>query len=83
MENKYFGEIARFSEEEREEAKQYLLLWKKYLLRRLKRDTYNLKVIEEDWGERPPYLDGSLAQQSTMYLKLYIHADWNYELGRM
>ena len=79
IDNKYFGEIAEFTEDEREEAKQYLELWKKFLLRKLSRDSYNVVVKDEQWGERTV---GYLAQTNIMYLKLYIEADWHYELGK-
>jgi hypothetical protein len=80
---KYFGEIARYpthSEEEKEEAKKYLELWKKFLLRRLSRDSFNVMVVDEQWGIREAYLDGSLAQNENMYLKLCLESDFNYEL---
>lgn len=79
MENKYFGECAEFEENEREEVKKYLECWKKFLLRKLKRDSYDVVLLNEQWGERPIEC---LEKRSMMYLKLYIKADWHYELGK-
>ena len=77
--HKYFGESAEYVEGEEKEAKQYLESWKKFLLRRLIKDSYNVVIKNEQWGER----DGqSLAKTKFMYLKLYIEADWHYELGK-
>lgn len=77
--DKYFGEIAEFTEDERDEAKLYLQSWRKFLLRKLSRDSYGVVVKDEQWGERPI---ACLAQRSMMYLKLNIEADWYYELGK-
>ncbi len=76
---KFFGESAEFKENEQEEAKKYLESWKKFLLRKLTRDSYNVIVGDEQWGERD---SGSLVPTRIMYLKLYIEADWHYELGK-
>lgn len=78
---KFFAESYYFeNESEREEAKKYLENWKKNLLRKLHRDSFFCEVKDEQWGERPPYLSGCLAQRSTMYLKLYLEGNWNYEV---
>lgn len=80
---KFFGEMCFFKEEEREEAKCYLNSWKKFLLRKLIKDSYDVKIINEQWGENPAYLNGMMNQMPLMYLKLFIEADWHYELGKM
>ncbi len=83
MSEKYFGESAFYDindEIDVREAKEYLILWKKFLLRRLKRDLYDVEILHEQWGERPP--DTMLFQMATMYLKLHIKANWHYELGK-
>ena len=76
---KMFGEYALFKDErEREEAASYLNSWKKYLVRRLQRDTYHVKVIEEQWGEVPPNMNNILAQYPIIYLKIIIEFEWKY-----
>lgn len=85
MEDRFFGEMACFDEKDeasKQEAKTYLELWKKFLLARLKRDSFKVTVKEEQWGERPAYLDGMLNQRAWMYLKLCLEADFKYELGK-
>lgn len=82
MSDKFFGENAEFDDHERDEAKQYLESWKKFLLRRLKKDSYDVVVKDEIWGEIPGHFRGCIAPRNIMYLKLYIQADWHYELGR-
>lgn len=76
---KMFGETAIFTELERDEARSYLNSWKKYLLRRLNRDCYNLKIIDEQWGEIPAHFSGVLCQTTTLYLKIIIEFEWNYD----
>lgn len=78
---KMFGESVLFSEEERDEARSYLTCWKKYLLRRMGRDCYQVKVIDELWGEIDPRFISALSQRSGMYLKIIIEFEWNYEDG--
>ena len=86
MEDRYFGEMAYFTEgneEETAEAKKYLELWKKFLLARLSRDSFMVRVKDEQWGERPAWMCGMLNQQAAMTLKLCLEADFRYELGKM
>jgi len=78
--NKYFGEVVHYEEHEEEEAKQYLESWKKFLLRRLTRDSYDVKVIDETWVQRPPEYSGCLSHTYSMALKLALEAVWHYEL---
>lgn len=74
---KMFGECASLRcESEREEIRSYLHMWKKYLIRRLSRDSYNVKIIDEQWGEKPA---GTLMQQIDMYLKIIVEFEWKYE----
>lgn len=80
---KFFGEFYSYcegNEKEKQEAKTYLELWKKNLLRKLSKDSFQCEIKDEQWGERPAYFSGCLAQNATMYLKLYLEANWNYEL---
>lgn len=81
MNQKFFSESVKFNEDEREEAKTYLESWKKFLLRRLKRDSFHLKLLDEVWGERPAHLDGCLNFEHLMFLKLAVMADWDYCVG--
>ena len=79
-ETKFFVESCSFFEEEREEANLYLKLWKKYLLRKLNRDSYNIELIEEEYKEHPAHFEGPLCQRSKMYLRLAVKAKFNYEI---
>ncbi len=83
--HKFFGESARYdegNEEEKAKATHYLELWKEFLIKRLKRDCYDVKIVDEQWGERPALYEGAINQTATMYLKLCVEADFYYELGR-
>ncbi len=79
--HKFFGETAMFYPHEREEAKQYLEYWKKFLVRRLNSCAVEVKILDEQWGERAAIYDGIFNMMDTMYLKLYIEGKWDYELG--
>lgn len=74
----FFGEYAHINENEKDEARSYLNSWKKFLLRRLHRDSYNVRIIEEQWGEVPAHFMGALCLQSKLYLKLFIELEWKY-----
>ena len=81
--HKYFGEYYAFTEgnsEEKKEAEQYLNLWKKNLIHKLCRDSFECVIVDEKWGERPAYLSGILAEKGYLYLKLCLEAKWEYEL---
>ncbi len=78
---KLFGETAHIEEHEKDEARSYLNSWKKYLLRRLKRDSYEVKILDEQWGEIPAHFMGALAARSCLYLKIIIEFEWSYEDG--
>lgn len=75
--HKFFGESAIYEPGEEEKAKTYLESWKTFLLRRLDGDSFSVKVIDEQWGDRP---FGFLAQRNCMYLKIVLEAEWKYEL---
>lgn len=76
---KMFGECATFQQIEKDEARSYLNSWKKFLIRRLSRDCYDVKIIDEQWGEVPAQFLGVLCQNNSMYLKLIVEFDWKYE----
>lgn len=75
---KLFCETAIINENERDEGISYINYWKKYLLRRLNNECYDVKVIEEHWGEIPPHFFGALAQRSKIYLKMIVEFNWKY-----
>ncbi len=75
--HKFFGESAIYEPGEEEEAKNYLELWKKFLCRRLVGDSFSIKVVDEQWGDRP---FGCLSQRNCMCLKIVLESDWKYEL---
>lgn len=75
---KMFGEYATIKDEkERDEARSYLHMWKKYLLRRLARDSYDVKIIDMQWGEKAS--DSMLCLTTTIYLKIIIEFEWKYD----
>jgi len=80
---RYFGESASYMEGddlEKQEAKQYLEYWKKFLLKRLTYDSCEPILIDEQWITRDAYLSGCLSQHATLALKLYIDVHFKYEL---
>lgn len=80
---KIFAEFAVYEEddaEEKKEAENYLNLWKKFILKRLSKDCYNVNLIDEQWVYRDALYSGSLALNATMALKLYVRADFHYQL---
>lgn len=80
---KYFGEVAYFqegNEEDKNKAREYLEFWKKNLLFKLKKDSYELELVDEQWGERPAYLCSLLSQYGALYLKICVKAKFNFEL---
>jgi hypothetical protein len=82
---KFFGESCSYpegDEKEEKEAELYLQLWKRFLLRRLSRDAYNVSVVDEQIIRRPAIYSGTLAQNAAISMKLCIAAHWNYELDK-
>lgn len=78
---KYYGEYAPFlNDDEKEKAREYLLMWKKCLLYRLKRDRFDVEVFDENWIEKEAMHDRLFDQNSTLALKIALKATWNYEL---
>lgn len=80
---KYFGESAYYSEGDEHDklaAKQYLEFWKRNLLFKLSRDSYELEVIDEQWSERPSYLNGMLCHNANLGLKVCVKAKFKFEL---
>jgi hypothetical protein len=76
---KMFGEQCFIEPNEIDEARSYLNIWKKYLLRRLNRDSYDVKVIDEEWGEIHARFVSMLAQRSSLYLKIIVEFEWHFE----
>lgn len=68
------------NEVEKEEAQQYLLLWKKFLLRRLQGEGFEVKMLDEEWRYREAHLDGILCQFDSMALTLAVNIKFNYEI---
>lgn len=80
---KCFGESAEFvwgDENEKAEAKQYLLLWKKFFIRKLQKDSYRVEVVDEQWVEREPMYIGALAQRGSLSLKICVEGKYFYDL---
>lgn len=78
---KLFGEYALFEDNEKDEARSYLNSWKKFLIRSLQRDSYDVRIIDEQWGEIPGHMMSSLSQRSSLYLKIVIEFDWHFSDG--
>lgn len=79
---KFFGEHAEFLPDEKDEAKAYLLLWKKFFMRRLKKDLQTFTIIDESWIEREPYLKGPFSLYATLALKICVESDYFYDLEK-
>lgn len=80
---KFFGEsFYFFNEEEKEEAKQYLISWKKNVLRKLVRDSFTINVIEEQWIEKEKVYVSLINEASILSLKICIEANFHYQLGK-
>jgi len=80
---KLFGESARYRNDdvyEKDEAKQYLISWKKFLMRRFESDGCEAVIISEEWVHRDACLDGALCPFDRMGLKLEIDMNFKYEL---
>ncbi len=81
--HKFFGEWTKFSnEEEKIKAREYLNYWKKDLIFKLKRDSFDVKIVDEQWVERDPSISGMFNEFSILALKIMVEADWHYELGK-
>lgn len=76
----FYGEYVDCCEEEKEEAKSYLNLWKKFTLRRLKKRHPSVELIDEQVIERGPEYSGPLSEQGTIAIKLCICTELNGEL---
>ena len=77
---KFFGESCRCLPEEIEEAKAYLISWKKFLLRKFSFNGFHAVVIDEQWHERDAMYDGCMNQMMTISLKMSLKGIWDYEL---
>ena len=70
---KYFGEFVHFEDEnqkDKEDAKHYLLLWKKFFSRKIQVDFPDLKEDGEEWIERPAILFGVKNTFGTLGIKI-------------
>ena len=82
--NIFFAEYAFYSnEEEKEKAKEYLEYWKNNLIKKLRKDTYEAVLIEENYHERPPEFDGILCQRTTLVLKLCVNIKFKFEVDSL
>lgn len=80
---KYFAESAYFpegNEEEKKKAIEYLNYWKNNFLFKLKRETYEAFLVNEQFIERPAYLISSLAQNACISLKICVDIKFKYDL---
>ena len=80
---KFFGEYVSYlanDEKEEQDAKLYLQLWKKFFLRKLQKDAYQVKIIDEQWIERSPEVMGYLRQTKGLALKIQVVANYHNDL---
>ncbi len=74
---KIYAEWAYYeTEEEKKEAEQYLLLWKKFYLRRLGK---NVKHLEDHFIDRKPWEVGVLSRYGTLAIKMCVTDPLNRE----
>ena len=81
--HKYFGEVAYYKEgdeEEKKKAKEYLEFWKKNLILKLQKDSFNVKIQDEQWTQRPSHVISMFNPYAAIGLKLCIIGEWNYEI---
>ncbi len=77
----FFGEYAYYIDEaEKEEAKTYLSLWKKYLLQKLNREVFSMRLIDEQYITREPLYDGVLCQRSQLALKVALELELRFQV---
>jgi hypothetical protein len=70
---RYYGEWAPyFTEEEKKESKEYLSLWKKIYLRKIRNEFYEVKIINESEIDRPPTIGEEHSLSGTIGLKMCI-----------
>lgn len=73
VEHYFFGEYAHYitgDVESRKEAKEYLELWRKFLIRKLRTELEDYEFLEENWIDRDPAFSGPLELYSTLALKM-------------
>lgn len=77
----FFGECARYTKGEKDEAVQYLESWKKFLVRKLNRECMTVKVIDESFVEKDTAFDGPFSEYCSVALKLAIEIEFKFEVG--
>lgn len=85
---KFFGEWVHYEEgnaEDKEEAKRYLALWEKFLIRKLKADLPDYEPMLDDFHkqfiERPAQLINPIGKYGTLGVKITYKKKLPYELG--
>ena len=79
----WFGHYGIYStEEEKEECRKYLNLWKDQQLKNLHRETYSAEVVDEIWNERVD-LSTVLCQRSFLILKIAIKIKFNFQINHL
>lgn len=77
---RFFGETVLFEENEKEDTKNYLLLWKKYLLRNLLQKHETITVIDEEFSEHDPLYLGPLNKMHVLSFRICVEVKDKYEL---
>lgn len=76
----YFGESTFYSTcEEEKEARKYLEYWKKNLIKKINRDTFSAKIVNEQFIVRDPIFMGYLCTHYGLSLKLTIEIEFRFE----
>lgn len=77
---KFFAEDACYcSEKEKEEAKLYLELWKKFLIKKLNKEFLYVTVFDQEWSERN---EDSLCQTTRISLRICVKANSQIKSGK-
>lgn len=82
---KFFAEHTRYvagDEEEKKEAELFLNLWKKFLIKRLQRDSFDVKLIDEQWIHRDAIYDSALCRNETLALKICLELELKGDLEK-
>lgn len=71
-----YGNFCSYKEndpEEKEKARQYLLLWKHFQLKTIRKNFHISEIVEEEhWIDRPSYYTSLLGQDAYLALKFAI-----------
>lgn len=70
---KFFGEWVFYpegNEQAKKEAKDYLNLWRKFLIRKLSGELFDYEFIDEQWIDRESKYHGPLCTDASLAIKI-------------